>query len=69
MGWPPESPEVIERDRPKGLRRRDLVLVEVDRVVVRAVERLAVAVTQIEWVDGVAGQIGAKPDLGDHGAL
>jgi hypothetical protein len=60
---------VIERDRPEGTGRWRAAFVEVDRVLVRSVERFAGFVDQIEGVDRILGKIRAKADLCDDGAL
>src|SRR6202012_4465998 len=55
---------IIECDGPESVHGRRSTLVEVDRVFVRAVERLAGVVEQVERIDGVLGKIGAETELG-----
>src|ERR1700730_2784002 len=51
---------VVECDRPESVRRRDGRFVEVDRELVRSVERFARLVAQIEWVNRILGQVRAE---------
>ena len=60
---------VVERDRPKGIHRRRSALVEMDRVLACAVERLAGFVGEVEWVDRIFRQVRAEAKLRDDGAL
>src|SRR5215471_10695352 len=64
-----EALAVISRDRPESTCRRHLPFVEVKRVFVRAIKRLAGLITEIEGIDRILGKVRAKPNLGDDGAL
>jgi hypothetical protein len=60
---------IIKRDGPEGVHRRRGSLVEVDPIFVRAVERLAGVVEEVQRIDCVLREVGPKADLGDDGAL
>src|SRR6185312_1301672 len=64
-----EAFRVIERDRPECPHRRRGSFVEMDRVAVGAVERVASLVTDVERIDRVLGQVGAKTKWSNHCAL
>jgi hypothetical protein len=59
---------VVERDRPERIDGRQRLLVEMDRVVARAVEGAVVLVADIERIDRVLGQVRAEAELGDDRA-
>ena len=60
---------IIKREGPEGVHRRRGSLVEADPIFVRAVERLAGVVEEVQRIDRVFRQVGPKADLGDDGAL
>ena len=60
---------VVERDRPEGVSRWHLILVEMECVFVRSVERPAGLVTYIQGVDGILGEVCSETNLGDPSAL
>ena len=64
-----EAVLVVERDRPEGIDRRDLVLLEVQDVVALAIQRLAGGVSEVQRIDRVLRQVGAEALLRDDGAL
>src|SRR5271166_2675654 len=51
---------VVEGDRPESVHRRDGRFVEVDRVLVRTVERFARFVAKVQWVNRILGQVRAE---------
>jgi hypothetical protein len=60
---------VIERNGPEGACGWCATLVEVQRVLVCAVKRLAILVRQIDGLDCILGEVRAKAVLCDNGAL
>ena len=64
-----EAVTVIQRDRPEGVHRRRGVLVEMQDIGVRTVQRLASIVREVERIDRVLRQVRAETELGDDRAL
>ena len=63
------SQNASENDRPECICRRRVILVEVQPVSVRPVERLTGFVAQIERVDGVLREVSAQAHLRNNRAL
>src|SRR5215469_2692194 len=57
---------VVERNRPKGVRRRGSAFIEVDFVVVCTVKRFARLVAKVKRINRILGQVRAETDLGDN---
>ncbi|MCY1440763.1 hypothetical protein D9M71_570480 [compost metagenome] len=64
-----EAFRVVQGDGPEGIDRWRGAGREVQAVGVGAVQRLAVLIAQVQWVDRVFRQVGAQADLGHDGAL